>query len=91
MLEIANGRGFCWQDEVQISVPLRGRMSNKCGTATGSNDNDCTTNGGANCVFDSGSACKCKDDTFVDTAAGCKLKLAKCGDRCNTTGACDSD
>ena len=88
MLENVNGRGFCWQDEVQITMPLRRRMSGKCETTTptGSNNDDCTT-GGANCEYDSTSQkCKCKDDTFVDTAAGCKLKLAKCGDRCSTSG-----
>ena len=63
-------------------------MSGKCTgtTPTGSSNNDCTA-GGANCIHDNSGGsdvCKCKDNTFVDTAAGCKLKLAKCGDRCST-------
>ena len=64
-------------------------MSGKCVGTTPGSGNDCT-GGGDNCIYDGSSACKCKDDTFVDTAAGCKLKLAKCGDRCSTTGACDA-
>ena len=60
---------------------------NKCEGATpGTNNNECTTNGGANCEYDGTSMkCKCKDG-FTDSLSGCKSLQSKCGDRCNTTG-----
>ena len=67
-------------------------MSGKCsGITSPTSQDNCTNGDSVDCIYDSNtSKCKCKDDTFVDTAAGCKLKLAKCGDRCSTTGACDA-